>query len=69
MVLSLVMYVGELLTIGCNMIGHVAVLTMVFVTEWAFRHYRMLAPARLSVDYLRATDRYSRCDEYTDEER
>lgn len=67
--LSFGMYFGELLAIGTNMIGHVAILTMVFVTWSTFRHYRLLAPARLSVDYLRAPDRSSRCDEYSDEER
>ncbi|MDA0847169.1 MAG: hypothetical protein O2997_02980 [Proteobacteria bacterium] len=63
------MYFGEMLTIGYNMAGHIAVVTMVFVTWWTFRHYCLLAPARLSSDYLRAPDRSSRCDEYSDEER
>lgn len=67
--LSFGMYFGELLTIGYNMIGHVAVLTMVFVTWWTFRSYRLMAPARLGVEYLRAPDRSSRCDEYSDEDR
>lgn len=63
------LYFGELLTIGYNMMGHVAVLTMVFVTWWTFRSFRLMSPARLGVDYLRAPDRSSRCDEYTDEDR
>lgn len=63
------MYFGEILTIGYNMAGHIAVVTMVFVTWWTFRHYRLLEPSRLSSDYLRAPDRSSRCDEYSDEER
>lgn len=62
-------YFGELMTIGYNMVGHVALITMVFVTWWTFRHYRMLSPMRLGEDYLRAVDRSSRCDEYSDEER
>ena len=62
-------YFGELLAIGYNMLGHVALITMVFVTWLTFRHYQMLNPLRYGVDYLRAPDRSSRCDEYTDEER
>ena len=62
-------YFGELLAIGYNMLGHVALITMVFVTWLTFRHYQMINPLRSGVDYLRAPDRSSRCDEYTDEER
>lgn len=62
-------YFGELLAIGYNMLGHVALITMVFVTWLTFRHYRMINPVRSGPDYLRAPDRSSRCDEYTDEER
>lgn len=67
--LSFGMYFGELMTIGYNMFGHVALITMVFVTWWTFRHYRLLSPSRRGVDFLRAPDRSSRCDEYTDEQR
>jgi len=67
--LSFGMYFGDLLAIAPNMMGHVGILTMVFVTWATFRHYRTLAPARLGVDYLRAPDRSSRCDEYTAEDR
>jgi len=31
------LYIGELLTIGYNMLGHVAIVTMVFVTWYTFR--------------------------------
>ena len=50
------LYFGELMTIGHNMLGHVALITMVFVTWWTFRHYLMLTSARLGVDYLRVSD-------------
>lgn len=40
-----------------------------FLTWLTFRHYQMINPLRSEVDYLRAPDRSSRCDEYTDEER
>ena len=45
------------------------VLFSAFITWLTFRHYQMLNPLRSGVDYLRAPDRSSRCDEYTDEER
>lgn len=63
------LYIGELLTIGYNMIGHIAIVTMAFVTWWVFRTYRLNAPGRKDIDYLRMPDRSSRCDEYTDEKR
>ena len=53
--------------IGYNMIGHVAVVTMVFVTWWTFRS--LANNKGRGVDYLRMPDRSSRCDEYTDIER
>lgn len=62
-------YIGELFTIGYNMIGHVAVITMCFVTWWTFRSYRLRTPPIRRNDWLRAPDRSSRCDEYTDEQR
>ena len=62
-------YAGELLLIGYNMIGHVAVITMCFVTWWTFRNYRLRTPPGRRQDWLRAPDRSSRCDEYTDEQR
>lgn len=62
------LYIGELLTIGYNMLGHIALITMVFVTWWTFRSYGV-GVARTSVDWLRAPDRSSRCDELTDQQR
>lgn len=62
------LYFGELLTIGYNMIGHVALITMVFVTWWTFRHYRLLSPSRLGVDFLQAPDMSTRRNEITDED-
>lgn len=61
------LYVGELLTIGYNMIGHIAIITMVFVTWWVFRSLNTSNPR--GADYLRMPDYSSRCDEYTDEQR
>lgn len=62
------LFFGELLTIGYNMFGHVAIITMAFVTWYVFRGYQKTNQKR-DVDYLRSPDRSSRCDEYTDEQR
>jgi fatty acid desaturase len=61
------LYIGELLTIGYNMLGHVAIVTMVFVTWYTFRNLNTDNPR--GANYLRMPDYSSRCDEYTDEQR
>lgn len=61
-------YIGELMTIGYNMIGHIALITMAFVTGWVMRSYTAKTPTR-GINYLRAPDRSSRCDELTEEDR
>lgn len=61
------LYIGELLTIGYNMIGHIALITMVFVTWHTFRSLNK-TNAR-GADYLRMPDYSSRCDEMTEEQR
>jgi hypothetical protein len=64
------LYAGELLTIGYNMIGHIAIISMVFVTWFVFRSAECVyGPRSGTVDWLRAPDRSSRCDEMTDEQR
>lgn len=64
------LYMGELYFIGYNMIGHVLLITMCFVTWWMFRAYRARqAPYRRGVQFLRAPDHSSRCDELTDQQR
>jgi len=67
--LAFSLYVGELITIGHNILGHVAIVTMAFVTWWTFRSFLQTVPGRTGLDYLRAPDRSSRCDELTDEQR
>jgi hypothetical protein len=63
-------YIGELLTIGYNMIGHVALISMAFSTGFIMRLFRKTyGPREGTVDYLRMPDRSSRCDELTDEQR
>lgn len=61
------LYIGELLTIGYNMVGHVAIITMVFVTWWTFKGLNR-TNAR-GANYLRMPDYSSRCDELTEEQR
>lgn len=60
-------FAGELLFIGYNMVGHVAVISMVFVTWWTFRGLH--AQKTRGVDHLRMPDRSSRCDELSQEQR
>lgn len=61
------LYIGELLYIGYNMLGHVAIVTMVFVTWWTFRSLNKTNPR--GANYLRMPDYSSRCDELTEEQR
>ena len=64
------LYIGELLTIGYNMLGHIAIVSMVFATWSVFRSVeKAYSPRKGTVDYLRMPDRSSRCDELTDEQR
>jgi len=69
------LYVGELLTIGHNMIGHIALITMAFSTGYVMQVFRktygpgQVAVRQGTVEYLRMPDRSSRCDELTEEQR
>jgi len=63
------LYIGELLTIGYNMLGHIAVISMVFVTWSVFRSVENTYAPRKGVQWLRAPDHSSRCDELTEEQR
>lgn len=68
--LAFCLYIGELLTIGYNMLGHIAIVSMVFVTWGVFKSVeRTYSPRKGTVDFLRMPDRSSRCDELTDEQR
>jgi len=61
------LYMGEPLSVGYNMLGHVAIFTMVFVSLYVLRSLNH-TNAR-GADYLRMPDYSSRCDEMTDEQR
>jgi hypothetical protein len=64
------LYIGELFTIGYNMLGHIAIISMVFGTWAVFRSVeKTYSPRKGTVDYLRMPDRSSRCDELTEEQR
>ncbi|WP_353479900.1 hypothetical protein [Haliscomenobacter sp.] len=64
------LYVGELMTIGYNMLGHIAIISMVFVTWKVFRTVETTYSQRQGTqDWLRMPDRSSRCDELTEEQR
>jgi hypothetical protein len=63
------LYVGELLTIGYNMLGHIAIISMVLCTWAVFRSVERTYAPRTGGDWLRAPDYSSRCDELTDQQR
>jgi hypothetical protein len=64
------LYIGELLTIGYNMLGHIAIISMVFGTWAVFASVeKAYSPRQGSIDYLRMPDHSSRCDELTEEQR
>lgn len=63
------LYVGELATLGYNVIGHVAVVTMAFVTWAVFRHFRRTYTERSEYDILRDPARAPKCYELTEAER
>ena len=58
------------LLIGYNMVGHIAVISMAFITWGVFKQFdRIYSPRAGTQDWLRMPDRSSRCDEMTDEQR
>ncbi|WP_353484146.1 hypothetical protein [Haliscomenobacter sp.] len=63
------LYIGELLTIGYNMLGHIAIISMVFATWGVFRTVETTYKPRTGVNWLRAPDHSSRCDELTEDQR
>lgn len=63
------LYFGELATLGYNVIGHAAIVTMAFVTWLVFKHFRRTYTERSAYDFLRDPDRSPKCYELTEEER
>lgn len=62
-------YIGELWSIGYNMLGHIFVVSMVFVTWAVFRSITLRYPERNEYELLRDPNRIPKCYEMTDEER
>lgn len=63
-------YIGELLTIGYNMLGHIAIISMVFATWVVFRSVETTyGPRQGTVDWLRDPNRLARDEEMSDEQR
>lgn len=62
-------YVGELWSIGHNMLGHILVVSMVFVTWAMFKTIGARYPERNEFESLRDPNRQPKCYELTDEER
>ena len=64
------LYFGDFLLIGYNMMGHIAVISMGFITWTVFKQFdRIYGPREGTREWLRMPDRSSRCDEMTEEQR
>ena len=64
------LYFGDFLLIGYNMMGHIAVISMGFITWTVFKQFdRIYGPREGTPEWLRMPDRSSRCDEMTEEQR
>ena len=64
------LYFGDFLLIGYNMMGHIAVISMGFITWAVFKQFdRIYGPREGTREWLRMPDRSSRCDEMTEEQR
>jgi len=64
------LYFKDFFFIGYNMLGHIAVISMAFITWAVFKQFdRIYSPRAGTQDWLRMPDRSSRCDEMTEEQR
>ena len=64
------LYFGELLTVGYNIFGHVAIIGMVFVTLKVFKETEKTYGSRCGTTlYLTMPDRLPKCYDMTDEEK
>jgi hypothetical protein len=64
------LYFKDFLLIGYNMVGHIAVISMAFITWTVFKQFdRIYSPRAGTQEWFRMPDRGSRCDEMTDEQR
>jgi uncharacterized protein YggT (Ycf19 family) len=68
--LAFALFFGDIKLVGYNIAGHVAVISMAFVTWAVFKQAnRIYGPREGTQDWLLMPDRSSRCDEMTDEQR
>jgi hypothetical protein len=64
------MYVGDFQSVGYNMMGHIAIISMAFITWTVFKQSnRIYGPREGTQEWLRMPDRSSRCDEMSEEQR
>lgn len=68
------LYVGELMFIGTSMLGHLALVTMVFVTWWIFQrlratYFQPMTLMRHEFELLRDPARGPKCYDMTEQER
>jgi len=64
------LYFKDYFFIGVNMLGHIAVITMAFITWAVFKQSRRIyGPRTGTEEWLRMSDKGSRCDEMTEEQR
>ena len=62
------LYMGELVMIGYNMIGHIAIVSMAFVTWYVFGTMKSNSVFRSPYEVLRDPMRIPKCYEMTDDE-
>ena len=64
------LYFGDFFFIGYNMLGHIAVISMAFVTWGVFKQTDRIYGSRQGTqEWFRMPDRSSRCDDMTEEQR
>jgi len=67
--LAFTLYIGEIWLLGYNLFGHMAIVTMAFVTWIVIKTIQKQYPDRPLIDQLRTPDRSQRDYEMTDQER
>jgi len=63
------LYTAQFFFIGYNMIGHIAIISMVFVTWYTFKHFKNMYEPRSNYLILRDPEFSPKCYEMTDEEK
>jgi hypothetical protein len=63
------LYTAQFLFIGYNMIGHIAIISMMFVTWYTFKHFKNMYEPRSNYLILRDPGFSPKCYEMTDAEK